>query len=229
MRALIIAAMAALAACSSNGGKPRPAPAPSPPADKSGWQIGPIIDGRNYSLNPPPLQAASGAIWAIAFPQAGSVHYVTFQHGSLRGKSRISMRYRIDPAPGAIIAQRNSSPPAPSSIRLYIQRRGDDWGSSKEAWRWWCRARDGNLGPGEHQLECSLQEQWTSALSSRSQPEESWGKPNYAPEAFAAALADAGRIGFTFSGRSADGQLGAGHGAFATGPLRFTLLDFRVE
>ena len=44
------------------------------------------------------------------------------------------------------------------------------------------------------------------------------------PRDFRAALAGAERVGFVFGSES-----GRGHGVYATGPARFTLLDFRVE
>src|SRR5687767_1791399 len=71
----------------------------------SAWVIGPIIRGQSRSrgmpLHPSP---GPGRGWHIDFPQApGSVHYVTFRHGSLAGKSRIVMRYRVEAAPGVRI------------------------------------------------------------------------------------------------------------------------------
>src|SRR5690242_12476867 len=100
---------------------PAQAQAPGP----SQWVIGPIIGGRNYSQGVPLHPAPGpGRAWHIDLPQApGSVHYVTFRHGSLAGKSRIVMRYRVEMAPGVRIAPA-TAPQAPSIITLYFQRSG---------------------------------------------------------------------------------------------------------
>jgi hypothetical protein len=44
------------------------------------------------------------------------------------------------------------------------------------------------------------------------------------PDWFEAAKADIGRVGFTFGNCT-----GAGHGAWATSPVRFTVLSYTVE
>ncbi len=103
-------------------------PAPRNHAVASEWTIGPIIRGRNYSRGMPlrPTPRPGGG-WQVDLPQAPrSIHYVTFRHGSLVGKSRIVMRYRIEADPGVRIVPR-TSPASPSMITLYIQQRGDDW------------------------------------------------------------------------------------------------------
>src|SRR5690349_2336274 len=73
--------------------------------DASAWTIGPIIRGRNYSQGVPlqPSRNRGGGISIDLPPAPGSVHYVTFSHGSLAAKSRIRMRFRVDLAPGAEI------------------------------------------------------------------------------------------------------------------------------
>src|SRR4051812_31388127 len=94
----------------------------------SAWEIGPIIRGRNYSQGVPlhPSQRANGA-WSIDLPPApGSIHYVTFPYGTLSGKHRIVMRYRIEAAPGVRILPA-TAPQLPSIITLYFQRAGDNW------------------------------------------------------------------------------------------------------
>src|SRR5688572_18861023 len=86
-----------------------------------GWTIGPVIDGRNYSVGMPlhPAPSAQGE-WQIDLPRApGSVHYVTFRHGSLAGKREIVMRYRVEAAPGVRIVP-TTDPALPSIITLYF-------------------------------------------------------------------------------------------------------------
>lgn len=71
------------------------------------WVIGPIINGRTYSRGAPlhPSQGL-GREWYIELPRRpGSIHAVTFRHGSLAGKRRIVMRYRIETAAGVRIDQ----------------------------------------------------------------------------------------------------------------------------
>ena len=52
-----------------------------------------------------------------------------------------------------------------------------------------------------------------------------FGKPAAtSPEGYAAAMAQTARVGLVFGSAEA-----RGHGVYATGPARFTLLDFRVE
>src|SRR5829696_680901 len=88
------------------------------------WTIGPIIHGASRSpgmpLHPSP---GPGRAFQIVLPQAGagSLNYVTFRHGSLAGKSRIVMRYRVDAAPGVRLVPRTARQ-LPSQITLYFQR-----------------------------------------------------------------------------------------------------------
>ena len=87
----------------------------------SSWAIGPIIRGRNYSVGMPLRPTAlRGGAFQIELPRApGSAHYVTFPHGSLAGKSRIVMRYRVETARGVRIAP-PSAPDTNGIITLYF-------------------------------------------------------------------------------------------------------------
>src|SRR5688500_4768590 len=73
------------------------------PMEAGAWEIGPITPTRNYSVNMPLSPSPHPEGWSFDFPQpdreAGHVHYVTFKHGSLSGKSRIVLRYRVEAAP----------------------------------------------------------------------------------------------------------------------------------
>ena len=78
----------------------------------SSWEIGPIINGRNYSLAlPGPSQL--GDDFGLTISPNAEPHYVTFSHGSLRGKTQIRMRYRVDGPRGAVIhgAKRSTGSP----------------------------------------------------------------------------------------------------------------------
>jgi hypothetical protein len=185
----------------------------------SGWTIGPIIRGRSYSRGMPlrPTPGREGT-FHIDLPQApGSVNYVTFPHGSLAGKSRIVMRYRILAAPGVRIVPR-SAPNSPSMLTLYLQRGGDDWSGRGpfEAYRWYATfATQSPVTPGEHQVVAPLNGNWTAVQSSSARTN---------PAAFRAALAEADQVGFVLGGGD-----GVGHGVHATGPARLIVTDFRVE
>lgn len=191
-------------------------PTPTPTA-AAAWEIGPIIDGVNRSVGMPnSLQDL-----AFDFPQpdqnVGHVHYVTFRHGSLTGKSRITLRYRIDAAPGVQILPKDY-PQLTSSITLYFQRRNDNWSAqgNYQYYRWYASAQTVRpLVAGENTITVSLNDVWTPVLT---------GTSLDAPDAFAAAKADADRVGFVLGGGD-----GLGHGVYATGMARFTVIAFEVQ
>lgn len=188
-------------------------------SDARAWTIGPIIRGRNYSEGAPlhPMPRRGGG-WQIDLPQRPSgVHYVTFPHGSLAGKSRIVMRYRVEAALGVRIVPA-TAPQSPSILTLYFQRGGDNWSGRGrfETYRWYATfASHSPIRPGTHQIVAPLNGAWTAVQVSSART---------APTAFGAALAEADEVGFVLGGGD-----GFGHGAFATGPARLIVTEFRVE
>ncbi|MCA1653044.1 MAG: hypothetical protein ABR588_09665 [Sphingomicrobium sp.] len=189
--------------------------------DPTNWEIGPIIGSQNYSSGTPLHPLSDPAGWVINIPQpdsnAGHVNYVTTRYGSLSGKKRIVLNFRIEADPSVKIVP-TDSPDAPSILTIYFQRRGDDWSGSGiyEAFRWWATSRSlSPLTPGEYQITAQLDEPWSAVQTSTTL--------NNQPS-FQSALADADRVGFTFGGGS-----GYGHGVYATGPTRFVVTNFRVE
>lgn len=174
-----------------------------------------------------PDAAPSGPSFDI--PQHGSVNYVTRPTGSLEGKSRITLRYRVEMAEGTRLFP-PSMPDGPSIITLYIQRRGDDWSGRGrfETYRWYAtRYSQIPIEAGDHVLTAPLADgepnadpkqiglsNWTAVGASSS----------YLNGDYAAALKDAGRVGFVLGGGT-----GYGHGVSATGPARFAILDFRID
>jgi hypothetical protein len=190
------------------------------PSVASAWQIGPIIRSRNYSVGMPlhPTQARNG--WYIDFPsphaRAGSVHYVTFNPGSLEGKRRIVVRYRVEAARGVRFVS-SQTPDQPATISLYLQRRGDTWsGRGRYAsYRWYAPAQTvAQLMPGEHEMVVDLGQGWTSVQ----------GQPASAdPYGFQGAIANADQVGLVMGTLSA-----RGHGVFATGPARLTVTSFQI-
>ena len=218
MRSLLILAFIAAAAAGSgvalrSGASAQPAHA---------WEIGPVLRGRNYSVGmpPAPVPAARGG-WSFDFPypneRAGHVHYLTTATGSLLGRSRIVMRYRIDAARGVRIAPREN-PRAPATLTLYFQRRGDNWSGRRryEHYRWYAsHANRVALSPGEHEVTLSLEgHNWKSLTAATG---------DQVPAEFRDALINAGRVGFVLGGGGS-----AGHGVYSTGPARFTLISFRI-
>lgn len=188
-------------------------------SDADAWVIGPIIKGRNYSegapLHPTPRR---GGGWQIDLPQRPSgVHYVTFPHGSLEGKSRIVMRYRVEAAPGVRIVPA-TAPHMASILTLYFQRSGDNWSGRGryETYRWYATfASHLPIKPGEHVITAPLNQVWTAVQSSSARSH---------PAAFRDAIVEADQVGFVLGGGD-----GYGHGAFATGPARLIVTEFRVE
>ena len=208
-------AFACLALC----GGALPGNPPGTPRNPNGWTIGPIIKGRNYSVGMPlhPAPSAWGG-WQIDLPRApGSVHYVTFRHGSLAGKREIVMRYRVEVAPGVRIVP-TTNPALPSIITLYFQRRGDNWSGRGqfETYRWYATfASHMPIAPGDHVITAPLDGVWTAVQTSTART---------APAAFRAAIADADQVGFVLGGGD-----GYGHGVHATGRARLIVKSFRVK
>lgn len=187
--------------------------------DARDWVIGPIIRNRNYSVGMPlhPTARRDGAM-QIDLPRApGSVHYVTFPHGSLQGKSRIVMRYRVEAEPGVQIIP-TTSPASPSIITLYFQRAGDNWTGRRrfETYRWYATfASHSPIKPGEYEMVAPLNGLWTAVGPSSAKTD---------PRGFQEAVADAGEVGFVLGGGD-----GYGHGVSATGRARLIVTAFRVE
>ena len=217
MKALVLTALAALAIASCDDGTDAPKPRQMPTGV---WEIGPIIDGKSLSPGMPPfaVAGADGYSFEIPFPDkaAGHVHYVTKATGSLYGKARLVLRYRIDAAPDTVI-EPQAAPGAPSMLSLYFQRRGDDWSGRGiyEAFRWYSPVIDMPVTPGEHEITAPLDGEWTAVMTSSASSN---------PDGFRAALINAERVGFVLGGGD-----GRGHGVYATAPARFVILDYRVE
>jgi hypothetical protein len=127
------------------------------------------------------------------------------------------LRYRIEGERGVRFLAKED-PRQQGELTLYFQRRGDNWTAKGRygTYRWYAPVSTmAALTPGTHEVVVPFDANWGSVYA---QTRES------APEAYAQALANAGRIGFVLGSRG-----GRGHGVFATAPARFTILDFRVE
>jgi hypothetical protein len=185
----------------------------------SQWEIGPVIKGRNYSVNMPPTldEGRRGPGFDFPYPTAapGHVHYVTVPVGSLEGARRITLTYRIDAARSVRFVPQET-PGDTATLSLYFQRAGDRWTARTPHHRWYSpNGRVMPLTPGTHTISIALDEPWIAMMG---------GDARSLPQAFARARAEAAEVGFVF------GSAGLrGHGVYATGPARFTVLDFEIE
>ena len=189
-----------------------------PPTDA--WEIGPWARGRNYSVGMPARPTPGpGNSLGMDFPLAGrgQVDALTTAVGPLAGARQITMRYRIDAAPGARFIP-DEAPNEPATVSLYFQQAGDNWSARGKfaSYRWYVPARAVvPLAPGEHTITVQFAEAWTNV----------YGVSNRdVPDAYAAALQNTSRLGIAF------GSLGLrSHGVYATGPARFTLLSLDIS
>lgn len=180
----------------------------------SGWTA--ETDGKDYGTK-------VDATGSFDFPIApDSVHYVTKECSGLSGNGlRLTFTLTADPGvafermqlvDGVETVVAGSAAVCPV---LYFQRKGDDWsgGGQYEAYRWWATAKPPvALAPGTFTVEALFTDRWTAVETSNSDDRRA---------TFLAALAKAGRVGFTFPGVT-----GYGHGCCATGNAHFTLDSF---
>jgi hypothetical protein len=180
------------------------------------WQIGPVIRGRNSSVGMPPTLQPSKDGPFFNFPQRdGSVHYVSLATRPLQGARTITVRYRVDARPGVrFIANANG---LEGLVGLVFHRAGDTWSAKGryEAYRWYSPEAV-PLSPGVHTMSVMLDDpNWVAVYGT---------KPAANPDGFAAALANTEMVSLTFGGVG-----GRGHGVYATGPARFTILSFDIR
>lgn len=176
--------------------------------------------GRNYSEGMPaqPSAAPSGGV-TFAFPVAGrgQIDAMTTAVGPLAGSHQITMRYRIDAAPGTRFVA-DETPNEPATVSLYFQQRGDNWSGAGRfaSYRWYVPVRAViALAPGERTVTVRLDEPWTNVN----------GQPNTQdPMGFTAALENTHSLGFAFGSGSR-----RSHGVYTTGPARFTLLSLDIQ
>lgn len=196
---------------------------PTPNVSSStSWQIGPIIDGVNYSkdlpLNP---ETTSDGLWKFTWvPDTSEAHYVTLDSAPLTGKKSIYIKFRVDIPTGTVVYGSNCPSKAQTGVVPYFQRAGDDWSGTgnMETYRWWnesviCYLFDKS---STYEITAPLDGPGWSAVETKTYANDSID--------FELAKANASRIGFTFANCT-----GAGHGASASGPATFTLLEWRVE
>lgn len=186
----------------------------------SQWEIGPWVRGRNYSEGMPANpEAAPGGGVRFAFPQAGrgQVDAMTTAIGPLDRARSITIRYRIDAAPGTrFVAFEN--PDQTATVSLYFQQAGDNWSGRGRfgSYRWYVPAEGIiPLAPGERTVTVRLDGPWTNVN----------GQPWTAdPDGFAQAREQAATLGIAFGSAAR-----RSHGVYATGRASFTLLGLEVR
>lgn len=184
--------------------------------DPARWEIGPIIDGKSYSPGMPSQPTAEGSGWSFTFPAQDGVHYVTSPvAASLVAGGEVEVRFSIT-GPGRLLPTQGDPP---ARIRLFLQRRGDDWSGAgrHEFYRWWS-VSNVVLAAGMQELAARLvPDQWSSVFGKLGDHPAAAGQ-------FAATIADLQAVGQTFGG------MFAGHGVFAVeGPSRFTLESYEIK
>lgn len=160
--------------------------------------------------------------WSIDVPhptrEAGHVHYVTVPTGALSPNATITLRLRIEADPATRLVP-VKFPDAKGLITLYFQRGGDMWtGEGQYRWYRWYAGFGTVTDPrtGELTMTARLDDpRWGAVMG---------GTAATNPSEFAAAIANASRIGFVLGGGD-----GLGHGVYATGPLRLVVTGFEVR
>lgn len=199
----------------------------SPPASSAQgaraaeWTIGPIVRGRSLSPGMPlrTERGPDGPTFAFPGPDGrdGHVHYLTQPIGDLSQAREIIVRYRVEAARGTrFIAQ--ETPDETATVSLFFQRGGDDWSGrgAYAGYRWYApHGTPVPLRPGTHTLRVPLSPAWIDVN----------GQPaSRQPAAFAKAREEAETVGILFGSNSR-----RGHGVYATGGARFTVLDLDIR
>lgn len=195
-----------------------------PPGDlmrADSWQIGPVIGDKSRSVGMPLHPTQDGASWYFDMGEGQDVHYVTARCAPLAGKSRIIMRYRVEPLDeGAFLCGSNLKGECPgngpTAVTLYFAHRLNNW--MGDGLRWWATFATRWLPKGADQAEiiAPLDARWTSVDDFDSES---------APGAFADSKEETERVGFTFTNCT-----GFGHGAQSVdGRVRFRVLAFSIE
>lgn len=181
---------------------------------KSGWIIGPIVNGKNYSVGMPKTPTMRGRGWSFEFPDSdGSVHaVVNFSPPSLKGKKQIQMQYRVTGS-GFTPSQNRSER---ARVGISFQREGDNWSGKNgyESYRWYAKVRP-VLEEGIAAIIVDLDPWVWSNVKGKT------GDTDL--EAFHKAIDNMGNISVVFGG-----DRDAAHGVFSSKPAVFEMLSFLV-
>ena len=175
-----------------------------------------------YSPTMPAHPAAHPDGWSFDFPAQDGVHYLA-QPVSGYASEIARAKFRIETTGTPFFDWRtnpNNTCDNPATVRLYLQRRGDDLTAAKEFFRWWSNPVAYTLAPGAGDLVAPLEPaRWSSVLGRKGTDSAA------ASDGFQAALADLGHIGMTFGGGCYHG-----HGVFVTrGSARSIATEFAAR
>ncbi len=186
--------------------------------DPSDWQSWRMNNWADKTLPGPKITETAGNGWQFVIPTKGAdPRYVTYINGPLKPGQTLYLDFRIDADEGTRIFPREH-PAAQGEVSLYFQRKGDNMSATGKYvfYRWYQAVKREPLTPGRHTVSVSLAGSNWKAVSG--------GKTGTnSPAEFAAALANAERVGFVLGGKG-----GAGHGVLADGPARLTVLSWRI-
>lgn len=210
MRLMAIVLTALLAACSSGGGSHSGSGGST--SGKHGWYIGPVIDGKNSSVGMPSKPTLLGEGWYIDFPvgpKTGVDYVQNYSPPSLVGAKEIVMHYTVS---GTGFMPSDDASNVSARVGLLIQRKGDDWSSSKQTYRWFSKSRP-TLKEGEFTLRVPLEvASWHDV----------YGKSS-SQIGFDNTIKDLSNISVVFGGQF------AGHGVYTTTPpARFTMQSMEI-
>ena len=149
------------------------------------------------------------------FPAQDGVHYITMAAPALSQGQRITLKFRLEGS-GTVKPVQGTNP----YITLYFQRKGDNLSAVGELQQY-------RYFSHTHLL---LNQMGEFEISEELAP-AAWGDARGAggdqfPDRFKAAIDNVSVVGFVFGDPGAGAT---GHGCYATGPVRFTLLDYRVS
>jgi hypothetical protein len=211
MKYILIALCLALAACDGDDKSPSPSPANN---YITSWTIGPIIDGKNYSVGLPKHPSRETLGWSFEIGPDKEPHYITTPTTPLTNKKQITIHYEVQMAEGVRIYPKCCFTSPAMGPTLYFQVRNDDWNTDGN--RWWATfATPMPIVAGEHTITVPLDGPWTSVK---------YLAAATSPDVFKAAKEKAGVVGFTLGGGD-----GYGHGVRATGPVKFIVKEFSVQ
>lgn len=183
------------------------------------WEIGPVVNGRNFSVGMParPNAGERGGV-SFEFPRrGGEIDALTTNIGPLSGAQEITIVYRIDASRNTAFVPAET-PGDVATVSIYFQQGGDTWTARGRyaSYRWYVPGRAVTpLAPGRHAVTVKLDEPWTNVNGKTSTQD---------PAGFAQALERTASLGLAFGTSSA-----RSHGVYATGPARFTLLALTIR
>lgn len=173
---------------------------------KSGWHIGPTINGRNLSRGMPSRPTKLGSGWYFDFPTDPNSHVHYVQNFSAAPRNGVRITFRVEGEADFIPQE---APHLQAIISIQLQRKGDNW-SGRDKYNYYrVFSQPIPLTPGTHTLDAPFNGKWIAVHGSAM---------DYDVLLAAEHLDNVGIL-FGSSG-------GYGHGVYATAPARFILESY---